>query len=430
MEFLSQFHRIRDLELSITCAFFPVAADIVDILANQAPTNQLSATVATVAASPPRRLRTLHVVNGEYYAGAERVQDLLARHLPEAGCDVGFACVKADQFPLKRQSRDVPLVRTPMRHPWSRRAVRDIARTMREEKYDIIHSHTPRSLWAAARVAKVVGCPLVHTMHDVFLGQPTHVARKVLNRYTISRLRDADFVTTVSNSTRQLAEELKLGKRRRMICNGVAAARPEFNRARPGDDPGRRCWNLGTVALIRPCKGIEVMVRAMARLQRRGCPARATVVGTFDTPQYQQEVLGLVERLGVTDLIDFSGFTTDVPARLEQFDLFLIPSVGPEGLPMVMLEAMAHSLPTVGSAVAGIADVIRPGVDGILFPPGDDKALADAVENFVAGKVDWLSMAQAARLRHAGEFSVQRMASEYAKVYREATDAQPESTCV
>ena len=67
----------------------------------------------------------------------------------------------------------------------------------------------------------------------------------------------------------------------------------------------------------------------------------------------------------------------------------------------------------------GIGDVVREGVDGLLFPPGDDQCLADAAESFIAGKVDWLAMSERARNRHAKEFSANRMASEFAAVYRE-----------
>ncbi len=393
-----------------------------DVLTNQLLTVPTDLAVPPVAAAKTSRVRVLHVINGEYYAGAERVQDLLAQHLPETGCDVGFACVKADQFPLQRKCQDVPLRRTPLRHPWSSGAVGDIVQLIRQHKYDIVHSHTPRSVWAAARAAKIVGCPLVHTMHDVSLGQQVGLARKALNAYTIARLRSVDFVTTVSQSTHSLAQQLKLGKRRQLILNGVPAARPGFKRTQPGDSGEFSRWNLGTVGLIRPCKGIEVLIRAVARLRRRGCPAAATIVGTFYTEQYQREIMELVQQLGVGDLIDFVGFSNDVPTQLETFDLFVMPSVGPEGLPMVLLESMAHSLPTIGSAVAGVGDVVRPGVDGLLFPPGDAEALADAVESFISGDVDWLSISQAAYDRHANEFSVQRMASEFAKVYRELVE--------
>lgn len=393
----------------------------VDVLTNQLPTFQTDVAIPQVVAPRTCEMSVLHVVNGEHYAGAERVQDLLAQHLAEAGCEVGFACVKADQFPLKRQCQDVPLERTPLSYPWSAGAVRELVQIIREQNYDIVHSHTPRSAWAAARAAKMVGCPFVHTMHDVSLGQPANLARKALDSYTISRLRSADFVTTVSQSTARLAEQLKLGKKRHMILNGVPAARPGFKRATPGISSPEGTWNLGTVALIRPCKGVEVLIRAVANLRNRGCPVTATVVGTFSTQQYQREIMGLVERLGVAEVINFVGFSSDVPALLETFDLFVMPSVGPEGLPMVMLESMAHSLPIVGSAVAGVGDVVRPGVDGLLFPPADDEALADAVESFISGKVDWCAMSDAARDRHANEFSAQRMASEFKQVYRELT---------
>jgi glycosyltransferase involved in cell wall biosynthesis len=67
----------------------------------------------------------------------------------------------------------------------------------------------------------------------------------------------------------------------------------------------------------------------------------------------------------------------------------------------------------------------------LLFPPGDDEALADAVESVVSGEVDWLSMSEAARDRHAEEFSVQRMAREFAKVYRQLIKSprQSSATC-
>ncbi len=363
--------------------------------------------------------RVLHVVNGEYYAGAERVQDLLGQHLSASLWDVGFACVKPDQFPKQRQCQDVPLFATPLRCPWSRRAIDEIVRVIREDDYDIVHSHTPRSAWAASRAARRVGCPFVHTMHDVSLGQKVGRARRVIDRYTISKLKQADVVTTVSPATHQLAERLDLGKQRRMILNGVAHAQSGFNRTSPFDLGADHVWNLGTVALIRPCKGIEVLIRAVARLRDRGCRVKATVVGTFFTSQYEREVMDLVEHLGIAEQIDFAGFSDDVPAHLETFDLFVMPSIGPEGLPMVLLESMAHALPTIGSAVPGVADVVRPGSDGLLFPPGDAEALADAVESFVSRRVNWTSMSEAARLRHANEFSVRRMASEFASVYRE-----------
>lgn len=359
----------------------------------------------------PRALRILHVVNGEYYAGAERVQDHLAMNLPGLGFEVGFACVKRDQFPSQRECQDAPLTAVDVRHPWHRRAIRRIASLVENGNYDLLHSHTPRSAWAALSAGRLTGRPVVHTMHDVSLGQSGGLARQAFNRYTIGRLQYADFVTTVSPESDRLSERLHLGKSRRMILNGVPAAREGFRRVMPKE------WTLGTVGLIRPCKGIEVLIRAIARLRDHQCRARAVVVGTFVDEPYEREVMDLVESLSVGSLIDFIGFSSDVPGHLEKFDLFVMPSVGPEGLPMVLLEAMAHGLPTIGSDVPGVGDVLRPRVDGLLFPVGDDQALAGAVQEFVSGDVDWQSMSRTVQVRHEAEFSARRMAAEFADVY-------------
>ncbi len=357
-------------------------------------------------------IRVLHVINGEYYAGAERVQDLLALNLPSFDCQAGFACVKPDQFSAMRQCRDVPLDAVPSKHPWDRQAIRQIADLVQDGQYDLLHSHTPRSAWAALAAGRITGRPVVHTMHDMFLAHADNLARQLFNLYTIHRLRAADYVTTVSPETLQLAERLHLGKSRSMIRNGVPVAADFHEREQPTE------WVLGTVCLIRPCKGIEVLVRAMARLRDRDRPVKAVVVGTFYTPEYEQEIRALIESLGVGESVQLAGFSNDVPAFLRTFDLFALPSVGPEGLPMVLLEAMAHGLPTIGSNVPGVGDVLRDQVDGRIVPPRNDLALADAIDEFLLGRANWPAMRREVVQRHQAEFSAQRMAREMAEIYR------------
>ena len=85
---------------------------------------------------------------------------------------------------------------------------------------------------------------------------------------------------------------------------------------------------------------------------------------------------------------------------------------------MVLLEAMAHGLPTIGSNVAGVGDVVRDKLDGLIVPPGDHLALADAIDDFVLGRCNWPAIRREVRRRHQAEFSVERMAREMAGVYR------------
>lgn len=364
---------------------------------------------------PQQRLKVLHVVNGEYYAGAEKVQDLLALHSTRLGIDSGFACVRGDQFPLKRECQDAPLESHNLSHPWHFKSIKAIAKMVETGNYDLLHAHTPRSGWAALSAGKLSGRPVVYTVHDMFLGQKAGLIRSAFNRYSINRLQHADFVTTVSPETTQLAERLKLGKNRRMILNGVPAAL-DLNRLHPG-----KVWTLGSVGLIRPCKGIEVLIEAIAILKQRNCPIEATIVGTFYTESYKQEIMQLVTRNGVAADIHFPGFTTDVASHLKKFDLFVMPSVEPEGLPMVLLEAMAHGLPMIGSDVPGVRDAIAHGSDGWIIPNRNPEALANTVQNFVTGQIKWKEMSQNAIQRHHRQFSAQRMAMEFSEVYHSLT---------
>lgn len=360
-------------------------------------------------ATAPRRV--LHIVNGEYYAGAERVQDLLAQELPKYDYSVEFVCVKPDRFPDLRQAQNAPLSLARVKHPLDRRAMRRIAEIAAGEGYELIHSHTARSGWASAAVSRLTGIPVVHTMHDVALANPKNRLRALLDRFTIRALRQADHLIAVSPTCLQVAERLQLGRRRSLVRNGVPAGPEPVDRARP------KTWTLGFVSLIRPGKGIEVLVRALAELAHRGRSCRLRAVGRFESAECEVQLRSLAAALEVEPNIDFVGFQQDVPSQLRQMDLFVMPSTGPEGLPMVVLEAMAHGLPIVGSAVAGVTDLVRDGVDGCLTPPGDVLALANAIDQFLLGRCDWSRMRRNVHQRHQRNYSATRMASETAAVY-------------
>ncbi len=108
----------------------------------------------------------LHLINGEHYAGAERVQDLLAARLPALGYRVGFACLKLDVFDAMRQSRSVPLYDVSMWTRFDLRAAARVARIVRDGDYRIIHSHTVRSAFVGSIAAAMTGTPMVHHAHS------------------------------------------------------------------------------------------------------------------------------------------------------------------------------------------------------------------------------------------------------------------------
>ncbi|MBN1591036.1 MAG: glycosyltransferase family 4 protein, partial [Pirellulales bacterium] len=97
---------------------------------------------------------------------------------------------------------------------------------------------------------------------------------------------------------------------------------------------------------------------------------------------------------------------------------FVLPSLFGEGLPMVILEAMASGVPVVASRVEGIPETVRDQRDGLIVEPGDPRSLARAVRKFIDGRVDWDVLRQSALRRHAELFSDHAMAAGTAEVYR------------
>jgi glycosyltransferase involved in cell wall biosynthesis len=380
------------------------------------PTSSPAASLPLVSPAAVETIPVLHVINGEYYAGAERVQDLLAKNLPALGFSVGFACVKLDLFGELRQSRDAPLYNVPMWTRFDLRAATRIARIVRQGGYRLLHSHTVRTAMIGGLAATMAGVPMVYHAHSPASHDSTHRWTNRTNGL-IERLslRRACRVIAVSHA---LAEHIQREgfdpARIRVVPNGVPLLANVPARAEPCG-----CWTLGTAALFRPRKGIEVLLDAMAMLRQQGLPVHLRAVGPFVSPQYAADVAARVERLDLTKCVTWTGLTRDVMCELSQLDLFVLPSLFGEGLPMVVLEAMSAGVPVVASRVAGIPEAIRHGIDGVLAAPGDAQSLCHAIAAVIRGEYDWSALRASAMARHAREFSDRAMAAGVAKVYRE-----------
>ncbi|HLA83820.1 MAG TPA: glycosyltransferase [Thermoguttaceae bacterium] len=362
----------------------------------------------------PALARVLHVINGEHYSGAERVQDLLAAELPSLGFDVALACVKSDLFPKMRRSTTV-LYDLRMRGRADLLPIGRLARLVRDEGFSLLHAHTPRTALVAALASKATGVPMVYHVHSPASRDSTRAARNWLNeRLERLCLGRAAAVIAVSESLARdtVGRGIDAGKVF-VVPNGVPCRtmRPE---RRPGDPH----WTLGTVALFRPRKGTEVLLEALAALRAAGLAAELRAVGGFETPRHEEELKRRAVELGVAEAVHWTGFTRDVDRELREMDLFVLPSLFGEGLPMVVLEAMATGVPVVASRVEGIPETIRDGLDGLLVEPGNAEALADALRRFIDGRADWAAMRRSAATRQAERFSEHAMAVGTAEVYR------------
>ena len=366
--------------------------------------------------APVAPVRVLHLINGEHYAGAERVQDLLAMRLPEFGVEPALACLKPGRFAVLRRSQTTPLHELPMDGRWDLRPATKLARLLRSEGFDLLHTHTPRAALIGQIASRLSGVPMIHHVH----GQTaTEVRRRWwsglmarVERMSISRA--AAVVAVSPTAARYMAAHGVAESRIRVVRNGVPA-----HDTLPPRAPPRGEWTLGTIALFRPRKGLETDLNAIKLLREQGFPVRLRAVGSFETVGYHDEVLKYAAGLDIEAHVDWLGFQSDIDRQLAKMDLLVFPSLLAEGLPMVPLEAMAAGVPIVASRVDGVTDLVRDGIEGLLCRPGDAEELAAAVTRIIRGESDWQTLRRRAHRRQRDEFSDRAMAEAIAKLYRD-----------
>jgi glycosyltransferase involved in cell wall biosynthesis len=213
---------------------------------------------------------------------------------------------------------------------------------------------------------------------------------------------------------RQMAEQGFAPEAISVVHNGVPRAQPA-----PFREPPHGAWTLGTVALMRPRKGVEVLLEAIAILRGQGVPVRLRAVGPFENRTFELELKRRAERLGLNEHVAWAGFCADVFRELSGMDLFVLPSLFGEGLPMVVLEAMSAGVPVVATRVEGVPEAIRDRQDGVLAEPASAEDLARAIREVIDGRLDWSQLRTSALGRQAESFSDKSMAAGVAAVYRQ-----------
>lgn len=361
-------------------------------------------------------MRVLHLINGESFAGAERVQDLLGQRLPELGVEPTFVSLKPRLFADRRRSK-CELIELPMRGRFDLRPARQIVSWQADRAWDIVHTHTPRAALIGAAVARSTGVPMIHHVHSPTARDTENPWRNRLNSW-VERLamRGAQRILAVSPSLiAYLREQGAAGSRVRLVMNGVPTPAPLP--ARPA--PVHRAV-VGCMALFRPRKGLEVLIQAFAVLMRDSdLDLGLRLVGGFETSAYETQMRQLAETLGVAERIEWRGFRSDVNAELATMDAFVLPSLYGEGMPMVLLEAMAAGVPCVASAIEGIPTLLDNGDAGLLVPVGEPDALAEGIRRLLKVPRLWGAIRSAAYVRQCSCFSDMSMARQIADIYAE-----------
>tara|TARA_R110002096_G_scaffold171490_2_gene344370 strand:+ start:6608 stop:7720 length:1113 start_codon:yes stop_codon:yes gene_type:complete len=366
-------------------------------------------------------MKIAHVLGSLGMGGAERVALDLATAQRAKGHEVMAISLSGDAAggPLAEAFADaqVPVHIVAKRPGLDWTLPPRVARELRRLHIDVVHTHNTQPLVYAAAAARVSGHVVVHTKHGE--GHLVSRAGRILRRFGSPFVHS--FVA-VSKKTAEHAREqwaYPLPSRIQVITNGIrldvhcpdSEARREVRRELGISETA---WVVGTVGRCDANKNQAALIRALQG--SLSSDVHVLVVGDGDQIGNLREAR---ERSSHKESIHILGRRNDAHRIMAALDVFALPSLS-EGLPLVILEAMATQVAIVSTNVGGIPKVIESGETGLLVPPSDDAAMRRALLRLQSDREEAARLALAGRALAQREYSSERMADEYLALYRAA----------
>lgn len=296
---------------------------------------------------------------------------------------------------------------------FSLRSRRLVRRSLRDFSPDLVHAHEPVSPSTAMYASLASQVPVVATFHAY--AEPVRLYAPWGRSYLVRRMLEKIAVRIAVSEAAASFAQRGLGGSYRIVPNGVQVSLFEGVDPAPDLPLGRR---LLFVNRLERRKGFQMAVRAFLQLATEFSDLHLVVAG--DGPE--RTALSELPR-ALHDRVIMLGNVPHglLPPYHAGADVFLAPALGRESFGIVLVEAMAARVPVVASDIAGYREVVRSDLEGILVPPGDPSALADAVRRVL------LDPALAARLAEAGRARAERyrwdvVIEQIEAVYQEALE--------
>jgi glycosyltransferase involved in cell wall biosynthesis len=370
-----------------------------------------------------RRIRVLHLITSLERGGAENHLLALMTHANRADVEFETAvlCGEGELVPTFRAA-GIPVHLLRARSRFDPLALGRLVRLVRERRYDVIHSHLFRADIYGGLAVGQVGQPrpfLVSTRHNddrFFLNPFIGIVH-----YLLSARQDLIIAISDHVAHFTIARGVRHPGRVRRVYHGLrppdtAVLERAGRRIREEElGVGPHEFLVGNVGRLAPQKGQRHLIEAMPLLLERVPTAHAVIAGGGDLEAYLR---GLAEDLEVQQRVHVLGPRQDVPALMHALDVFAMPSIW-EGFGLVLLEAMAAGKPIVASRTATIPEVVLDGETGVLVPPGDAVALADALAGLADAPDLARRLGEAGRERLQKHFSIEKMVGDTETLYRE-----------
>lgn len=412
-------------------------------------------------------LRVVQVVDTLALGGAERIVAMLAERLWLRGVDVRVVALRSlSGDPLREplERAGVPVASLNARGFYDARAWLRLVRFLRRTSASVVHTHLLYADVLGRTAAMAARVPVVSTLHNVPDGFAHHRAdRRCLERLTARRL--ARRLICVSQSAADaFPREWRIPRERVALVpnaidlgpwlavregvprpeasaeeNGAAAPRssgataPRTSGAAahrpPHDEPKEHVSpheqenhvSILSVGRLNPQKAFDVLLRAARIVSDTRSDVRFTILGRGERAT---ELVRLRDALGLTDTVTFAGEQNDVPSWMQRADV-VVSSSAWEGMPLVVIEAMAAGRPVVVTDVGGSREVVGGDDCGVVVPPSDPGALAQAILELAGDSSRRRAMGAAARTRARTAFDIEQLIDAHLAIYDDVLRRRP-----
>ncbi len=282
-------------------------------------------------------------------------------------------------------------------------------------KPDIVHCHGSKANSLGIIVKSRRGIPVITTVHSDpeldYLGSP-------LRKYTYGAinalsLRRMDYYVAVAGRMKQLLIERGFDPNRIFtVFNGL-----DFSGARESPRPEKESGlpiNIGIAARLNPVKDIKTLIRAFAKAYAKDSRLRLKIAGVGED---ENTLKKLAVQLGVSDVISFEGWVSDINEFFKDIDINVLSSLS-ETFPYSLLEGAYEHCPAIASNAGGIPYLIEHGKTGLLFECGDDNTFAEYILLLANDPKLRTELAENLFNKAKEQFSLQRMAADQQDIYK------------
>lgn len=372
------------------------------------------------------RRNILYIIDNIEFGGGERVFSQIIGGLNTDKFNTFVASQPGGTFEEKLREVGVKIEPLDMTSRYNLGNVSRIKKIIKTKNIQIVHSQGGRADFFARIAAKIADVPIIISSIAMLVeGYDVGILRKSLyvfmDRWTEKWVDK--FIILTEALRRTLIERHKIPQAKIIkIHNGIEIEEynPDLEELRNKKLEIRKELGLKTDAPVIGAigrlvwqKGFEYLIRAVPEVLRKNSDARFLIVG--DGP-LKNSLVAESERLNVADRIVFAGFRSDVKEILASIDVLVMPSLL-EGLPMVLLEAMAMAKPIVATLIDGITEVLEDGKTGLLAPAKNSHALADVMTDILKDEKKACLLGKNARKMAEEKFSVERMVRKTESVY-------------